>query len=101
MGQQKAFASKYDLRRLGSTARMWEKEGAEDGAEGFLSRRWGKNAVNKRIACVEGVTVETKRDSYWKKDNKKNGNDNGEKARGEWKTLLFFLEKPVRDGLID
>lgn len=24
----------------------------------------GKNAVNKRIACVEGVTVETKRDSY-------------------------------------
>lgn len=80
---------------------MWEKEGAEDGAEGFLSRRWGKNAVDRRIACVEGVTVETKRDSYWKKDNKKNGNDNGEKARGEWKTLLFFLEKPVSDGLID
>ena len=41
MGQQKDFASKYDLRRLGSTARMWEKEGAEDGAEGFLSRRCG------------------------------------------------------------
>ena len=61
----------------------------------------GKNVMDKGIACVEGVIVETMRDSYWKKDNKKNGNDNGEKAREKWTTLLFFLEKPVRDGLID
>ena len=38
--------------------------GRGGGAEGFLSRRWGKNATDKGIACVEGVTVETKRDSY-------------------------------------
>lgn len=78
---------------------MWEKEGAEDGAEGFLSRRWGKNVMDKGIACVEGVTAETKRDSYWKKDNKKNGSDNGgEEENGK---LRSFLKKLARDSLID
>ena len=92
MGQQKAFASKYDLRRLGSTARMWEKEGAEDGAEGFFSRRCGgggEDAVDKRIARVEGVTVETKRDSYEKKNNQKNGSDSGGEEENEKLCSIF------------
>ena len=47
--------------------------------------------MNKRIALVEGVTVETKRDSYEKKDNKKNGSDRGGEEENE-KLCSFFRE---------
>lgn len=51
----------------------------------------GGDAVDKRIALVEGVTVETKRDSYEKKDNKKNGSDRGGEEENE-KLCSFFRE---------
>ena len=47
--------------------------------------------MDKRIARVEGVTVETKRESYEKKDNKKNGSDSGGEEENE-KLCSFFRE---------
>lgn len=58
---------------------------------GFPFKTLEENAVDERIARVEGVTVETKRDSYWKKDNKKNGSDSGGEEEKE-KLCSFFRE---------
>ena len=99
MGQQKAFASKYELRRLGSTARMWEKEGAEDGAEGFLSRRWGKKHCGQENSLCIG---RYRRNKGWQllkeKTIKRMEMERKQEENGK---LCSFFEKPISDGLID
>ena len=45
--------------------------------------------MDKRIARVEGVTVETKRDSYEKKNNQKNGSDSGGEEENEKLCSIF------------
>lgn len=71
------------------------REGGRGGrGRGFPFKTLGGgegNAVDKRISRVEGVTVETKRDSYEKKDNKKNGSDSEGEEENE--KLCSFLRE--------